>query len=242
MENYLMGHQKLIFNQTSDDVLQELSWGFRAFYVLVWTRFDTLSFCCWMGDKINSCHLYGIDGEMCGLADYWSYHDNQEIFSSKTTLWFFIWFFIFCHRVCVTACGWLPVFGCDVCTCYPFPGIRTRGATLTKQTCRGRCVTERPHVKPDPLFAGEAKQAVLTIHSDVIWENLISGCGGGGMLLSLTEVSQPHTARTPCLTTEQGHCQLQYIISLFCYLWEIKGDIRDWGQQCRNQCWKSGEN
>lgn len=28
--------------------------------------------------------------------------------------------------------------------------------------------------KPDPLFAGEAKQAVLTIHSDVIWENLIS--------------------------------------------------------------------
>lgn len=104
MENYLMGHQKLIFDQTSDDVLQELSWGFRAFYVLVWTRFDTLSFCCWMGDKINSCHLYGMDGEMCGLADYWSYHDNQEIFSSKTTLWFFIWFFIFCHRVCVIAC------------------------------------------------------------------------------------------------------------------------------------------
>lgn len=138
------------------------------------------------------------------------------------------------QSLCNCVCGWLPVFGCDVCTCYPFPGFCTRGATLTKQTCRGRCVTERPHVKPDPLFAGEAKQAVLTIHSDVIWENLISGCGGGGMLLSLTKVSQPHTARTPCLTTEQGHCQLQYIISLLCHLWEMKGDIRDWGQQCRN--------
>ncbi len=66
-------------------VSQELSWGFGAFHVLVWTWFDTISFCCWMWGKINSRHLKGINGEICGLATSGRYYDNQEMFSLKAT-------------------------------------------------------------------------------------------------------------------------------------------------------------
>lgn len=32
-----------------------------------------------MWDKINSCHLHRMDGEICGLADDGSCPDNQEM-------------------------------------------------------------------------------------------------------------------------------------------------------------------
>lgn len=97
---------------------------FRAFHELARGRFDTPLFHRWSGDKINSCHLYGSDGETCGLAQDWCHRGNQEIFSSKTILWFCSFFcthlpsFICYHSlyVCVLAvCGRLPVFRCHVC-------------------------------------------------------------------------------------------------------------------------------
>lgn len=167
----------------SDDVLQQLSWGFRVFNVLARTRFDTLSFRCWVRDKINSCHPFRIDAEMCGLAGNLSYHDTQEIFSSKTILWVFIWVFMvsfhfFLHSlctVCVVACVGLGVMCVCVFSIPRYAGRHTDQTNLSREMCGGTSMW-----KPDPLFAREAKQAMLTIHSDVIWENLSSDSGGGG--------------------------------------------------------------
>ena len=114
-------------------VSQQLSWGLRAFYVLVCTRFDTISFCCWMWDKINSCHFYGIHGEICGLNFLgWLWQSPWQpgnVFIKDNTVVFHL-FLSFASTVFVNACAPLcgPVFGCDVCTCYPFPGIFVHGA------------------------------------------------------------------------------------------------------------------
>lgn len=58
---------------------------------------------------------------------------------------------------------------------YLYWGRHADQTNLSRETCDGTSTC-----KLDPLFAGEAKQAALTVHSDVIWENLISGCGGEG--------------------------------------------------------------
>lgn len=46
---------------------------------------------------------------------------------------------------------------------YLYMGRHADQTNLSKETCDGASTC-----KPDPLFAGEAKQAVLTIRSDVI--------------------------------------------------------------------------
>lgn len=141
MENYLKGCQR--FSTRRQIVSQQFSWGFWAFHVLVWTA-DTLSFYCWM--ERNSCHLHRIDGEISGLADYWNYHDNREIFSSKNDIVVFSFISLFFDTEVVYLRVQLPPRVWMWCMRYPFPGICTGGATLTKQTCRGRRVTGRPHV------------------------------------------------------------------------------------------------
>lgn len=73
-------------------------------------------------------------------------------------------------RVCVLlhcVVGACLCFGCDACTCYQFPGIHVGRHADQTNPSRETC-SRKSTCKPDPLFAGEAKQAVLTIHSDVI--------------------------------------------------------------------------
>lgn len=131
-------------------VSQQLSWGFWAFYALVWTRFDAVSFCCWMWDKINSCHLYGIDGEICGLNfPGWLWllpwqlgnvfiKDNIVVFHLRSLL---------LQNVCTCVQAVVWAYACVWCVHGIHSQVFVRaGATLTKQTCRGRRVTERPHV------------------------------------------------------------------------------------------------
>lgn len=64
------------------------------------------------------------------------------------------------------------------------------------------------------------------------------------MLLGLTEVSQPHTARTPHLTHKQDDASYSILFSLFCHLCEMKGNIKDWGPRCGNEihCLRSAGN
>lgn len=191
---------KLIFNQASDDVWQQLSWGFRAFHELVWSRFDTPSFRRWSGDKINSCHLYGTDGEMCGLADDWRYHDNQEIFSSETIMWFFSSLpsplYLLPQRVCTCIRGWLPVFRCDVRAASVPWYFCVWGATLTKQTCGGgMCVL-------NPILCLQEKSNRLRCY---LMENLISGCGGnwGAPTTHGEDSGSDNRAGTPSATAHQ---------------------------------------
>lgn len=153
------------------------------------------------------------------LADYGSRHDNREMFSLKTTLWFFIFFCrlllqcLLTHvHPCVALCLGVMCAHAIHSQVYLYMGRHTDQTNLSKETCDGVSTC-----KLDPLFAAEAKQAVLTIHSDVIWENLISVCGGWG------NVVQPDWG-IPATHSEsniqEGHWQLQYIIFLIqSYTW-----------------------
>lgn len=168
------------------------------------------------------------------LADYDSYHDNQEMFSIKTTLWFFI--SVLLQSV---LCVWVWCVYMLSSPRYSYARRHTDQTNLSRETCDGTSAC-----KPDPLFAGEAKQAVLTNHSDVIWENLISVCGGGGNVAQ-PDWGIPTTHSEDSTSDRKGDtASFGILFSFFCHLCEMTGDIKDWGQQCGNEihCLRSGGN
>lgn len=92
---------------------QQLSWGSWAFYATVGTGVDTISFHCWTRDKINSCHLYWIGAEICGLSFLGRLWQLPWRPGNVFIMWLFISFFVATECVCsVCAVVW-------VCTCDP---------------------------------------------------------------------------------------------------------------------------
>lgn len=225
----------------------QLSWGFWAFYVHVGTRVVTISFRCWMWDKINSCHLYGIDGEICGLNFLgWLWRSpwqpgNVSIKDNSVVPHLFLC----CYRVCVLACAQCIVLVWCVCMRssprYSSTGRHTDQTNLSRETRDGTSTC-----KPDPLFAGKAKQAALTNHSDVIWENLISLCGGeGGGNVAQPDWGIPTTcSQDSTCDIEEGHCQLQYFIFfILSSLWNeaLTWRIEDSNVEMRCTAWDLAE-
>lgn len=80
---------------------------------------------------------------------------------------FHLFLYFFCHGGCVLACvvatPCLSVMYVLSIPRYLYLERHTDQTNLSRETCDGTSTC-----KLDPLFAGEAKQAVLTIHSDVI--------------------------------------------------------------------------
>lgn len=97
-----------------------------------------------MWDKINSCHLHRLDGEMCGLNFLGRLRllpcQPGNVFIKDNIVGFSSSLVVAAKRL---NCGCLAPSSAGTVA-----AVRAGGATLAKQTCRGGCATGCPHVNP----------------------------------------------------------------------------------------------
>ena len=168
------------------------------------------------------------------------YQDNREIFSSETTSCCIIHPFLyllpqsFC--VCVRVLGGLPMFGHDswhVIHSQVF--VRGRHAYQTNLDVRDVRWNIRMWTRSSVCGRGQTGRVNHPLRCYLRESDRRLWRSGECSSACLRNPSHTRRASAACLTTEQGHCQVggYYFLSSR-HVRIMKGDVNDWGQQCRD--------